>query len=310
MGTCNGSRYLQEQLASIASQTMLPDELIICDDASTDDTLEIAAAFARTVPFQVSLNRNSTRLGIAKNFEKAIRLCSGDVIALADQDDVWKAMKIARMVKEFADNPFCGGIFSDAELIDSSSSPLDRRLWESVPFRPHKDKMERAEFARLLLRQTVATAPTIAFLSKFRNVILPIPAAWMQDAWAIWILALHSSVSFIREPLIMYRIHPTQGMGVPSSSPGARIRAIRSVRQEPYLALIKRLEDVRTHLVNRPALDMPEYLLELDSKIELLRFQSQLSDNRFMRALQIGGALPAYAKYSRGIVSICRDLLM
>ena len=67
--TCNGGRFLAEQLQSIASQTRLPQELVICDDASTDDTVSMIQGFSRTAPFPVKLFQNAERLGPAKNFE-------------------------------------------------------------------------------------------------------------------------------------------------------------------------------------------------------------------------------------------------
>src|SRR5882724_11959920 len=90
MCTYNGAGFLSEQLESIAAQTRLPDELVICDDRSTDESVEIVRNFARHTPFSVRLEMNEENLGSTKNFEKSIGLCQGEIIALADQDDVWR----------------------------------------------------------------------------------------------------------------------------------------------------------------------------------------------------------------------------
>src|ERR1017187_9422113 len=90
----NGSRYLPKQLGSITSQTVRPIELIVYDDASTDETASTIKRFSRSAPFEVRLFQNSHTLGPAKNFEQAIRACNGDVICLADQDDIWRPNKI------------------------------------------------------------------------------------------------------------------------------------------------------------------------------------------------------------------------
>src|SRR5690242_1846918 len=94
MCTFNGARFLPEQLESITAQTRLPDELVICDDRSADESLEIIRAFLDRPPFTVRLEINERNLGSTKNFEKAIGLCQGEIIALADQDDVWFPQKL------------------------------------------------------------------------------------------------------------------------------------------------------------------------------------------------------------------------
>src|SRR5713101_1538304 len=97
MCTYYGARFLQEQLESIAAQTRLPDELVVCDDRSADGSVEIVRNFAKSAPFPVQLEINETNLGAIKNFEKAIGLCEGETIALADQDDIWKPQKLSRL---------------------------------------------------------------------------------------------------------------------------------------------------------------------------------------------------------------------
>src|SRR5882762_9087557 len=94
MCTYNGARYLREQLDSIAAQTRPPSELIVCDDNSLDETREIVAGFAASAPFPVRLGVNEQNLGSIRNFERAIKLCEGDLIALSDQDDVWLPEKL------------------------------------------------------------------------------------------------------------------------------------------------------------------------------------------------------------------------
>jgi glycosyltransferase involved in cell wall biosynthesis len=97
--TYNGEKFLKQQLESIAHQTMLPDELVICDDQSTDQTLEILKEFSARAPFFVDVVSNPKRLGYRENFMKAANLCRGQFIAFSDQDDVWLPQKLARCVE-------------------------------------------------------------------------------------------------------------------------------------------------------------------------------------------------------------------
>lgn len=94
MATYNGAKYLSAQLDSLATQEYLPHELVICDDGSSDDTLQIVERFSEMAPFSVRIYRNPQNLGYADNFFKAARLCSGEWIAFCDQDDVWLPNKL------------------------------------------------------------------------------------------------------------------------------------------------------------------------------------------------------------------------
>lgn len=94
MASFNGSRYIRQQLDSIATQTMPPNEIVVSDDASSDNTCEQVESFARESAIPVKLIRNLTQLGFADNFLQAAINCSGRHIAFADQDDVWLPQKL------------------------------------------------------------------------------------------------------------------------------------------------------------------------------------------------------------------------
>src|SRR6188508_3093988 len=134
MCTCNGERFLAAQLDSIAAQTQPPTELIVCDDASTDRSVEILERFASQTSFPVRIVSNPSQIGVIGNFEQAILLCQGEIISLADQDDVWRADKLATTERALSAAPAAGAMFSNGDLIDASAHSIDRRLWDSVGF--------------------------------------------------------------------------------------------------------------------------------------------------------------------------------
>ncbi len=136
MCTYNGCRFLAGQLESIGQQTTRPSELIICDDGSTDSTAEIVRAFGEEAPFPVRFIRNEVKLGSTKNFEKAILRCSGDAIALCDQDDVWQKDKLEWVARVLESEPDVAGVFSDALLIDENSRPMPGTLWQRLQVTP------------------------------------------------------------------------------------------------------------------------------------------------------------------------------
>jgi glycosyltransferase involved in cell wall biosynthesis len=94
MCTYNGSRFIADRLTSMLAPQRLPDELVVCDDHSSDGTAEKLYTFKARAPFPVRVLVNGRNLGSTKNFEKAISLCEGDIIALSDQDDIWAVNRL------------------------------------------------------------------------------------------------------------------------------------------------------------------------------------------------------------------------
>src|SRR5690606_28186050 len=136
MCTYQGERYLPEQLASVLAQRVLPDSMVIVDDASTDGTVGIAREFAEQAPFPVDVNVNARNLGFARNFERAISLADGEVLVLSDQDDVWMENRLQRIGRVFDEASEVAFVFSDAELVDGELRPLRERLSAAVQFGP------------------------------------------------------------------------------------------------------------------------------------------------------------------------------
>ncbi|WNC30715.1 glycosyltransferase family 2 protein [Thermosynechococcus sp. PKX82] len=126
MATYNGEKYLQEQLDSFLNQTRLPDELVVSDDCSTDSTMQILHDFAKNAPFEVKIYQNEHNLGYARNFENALKLTSGDIIFLSDQDDIWFSEKIEFIINFAQQNTEYLLYMNDAEicLADGNSTKL------------------------------------------------------------------------------------------------------------------------------------------------------------------------------------------
>jgi len=120
MATYNGEKYLQEQLDSFVQQTRLPDELVVSDDGSTDQTMQILHAFAEGAPFEVILHQNEENLGYAGNFNRALELTSGDLVFLSDQDDVWFDHKIEEVERVANQNSRYLFFIHDGELTNAN----------------------------------------------------------------------------------------------------------------------------------------------------------------------------------------------
>lgn len=120
MATHNGAKYLQDQLKSFTAQTRLPDEVIITDDNSDDETCEIIAEFATSAPFQVHWEQNKQKLGYTANFNQALMRTTGDLVFLSDQDDVWFPEKL-KLIESYAlVDPGALVFMNDAALTDAN----------------------------------------------------------------------------------------------------------------------------------------------------------------------------------------------
>ena len=115
----NGGKYLKAQLESFLAQTRLPDELIIIDDGSNDNTLDIIRSFVASAPFSVSWSQNENNLGYSGNFNKALMKTTGDLVFLSDQDDVWFPEKIAHVSTLALAYPQIMVFMNDAALTDA-----------------------------------------------------------------------------------------------------------------------------------------------------------------------------------------------
>jgi len=124
MAVFNGERYLPEQLDSIASQTRLPDEMVIADDASLDDSLGVIRRFSKNAPFPVRLVRHPNNVGILENFYSAFDATTGDIIFYCDQDDVWRTDKIARIMASL--QPGTTLAMHQSEIVGPALEPLHR----------------------------------------------------------------------------------------------------------------------------------------------------------------------------------------
>jgi glycosyltransferase involved in cell wall biosynthesis len=190
MCTFNGKRFLGAQLESIGAQSRPPDELVICDDGSSDGSVELIREFARHAPFPTRLVVNERNLGSTRNFEPAILLCQGKIVALADQDDVWYPHKLEQIDNAFAQSRSIALAFSDADLIDDNTRLLGLRLWATFSF----NRSEQKEFANghalnILAKHPVVTGATMAFRKELFDLITPIPEGHIHDAWISFLLA-------------------------------------------------------------------------------------------------------------------------
>lgn len=321
----NGAKFLPDQLESFLSQTRLPDEVIICDDCSSDESLKLAEEFARKADFTVKVFRNRQNIGLIKNFEKAISLCCGDIIFLSDQDDVWMPQKIELILKEFEKSSEVGLVFSNAELVDEQLTPIGLKL-SDITYTEKIGKLEkRGKFFEELLKRNYITGSTAAFRSIFREKLLPFPEdipELIHDAWIAFVIYVLAEHTFIKEPLVKYRQHSSQQLGLLINNPLSKLSRdgaydyVINVNQTE----IERVEKILNEFRARPSLSEklpqiePAALRILEENQETIKhlknrqsllYQSNKRISSVWREYRSG----RYSKYSGGLKSVAKDLL-
>jgi glycosyltransferase involved in cell wall biosynthesis len=315
MCTFNGQRFLGAQLESIAAQTRPPDELVVCDDASSDGCEQIIREFAQRVTFPIRIVVNETSLGSTKNFEKAISLCSSKLVALTDQDDVWYPHKLIRIEDEFRRSPKVVAVFSDADLIDEHSTPLGASLWDSVNF----NRREQREFSRgraldVLVKHPVVTGAAMAFRMDLAPLMTPIAQGYVHDHWISLLLATRGELRPIAEPLMQYRRHAAQQRGPGPLNLRTRVAQSVLVGADAYHNQIELWDQLRRALTERRN-DLPnaDYAMErIGGKIAHLRHRARLPPTRIARIPSVLWQVLSgnYWRYAMGGKSIAKDLLV
>ena len=304
MCTYNGERFLEEQLASITQQTRLPDELVVCDDGSTDRTVAIVREFAASASWAVRIFENEHNLGSAANFERAIRLCSGDLIALSDQDDIWYPTRLERSEQELTAYAEAGLVFSDADVIDDQDRKQEKTLWHRLGFAGKRERELLDGRYLVLVKHSFVTGATVMFRAGLRERFLPIGAGWIHDEWIAMIAAAFFDLRLIEQPLIRYRMHGSQQVGFVNK---LKKRARGNTRAERHW---HRVEDSAEELQQICDALGQEVLPVYERHLQFLRFRSNLPAPRWAR---LGRVLTHYAQYgvhASGLASGLKDLAL
>lgn len=202
VATYNGATFLLAQLESIVQQTHKPAQIIIIDDASSDDTVSIAHAFAAAHP-EVMVVQNEIRLGYIKNFEKGMLLANTTYVALSDQDDIWVPHKLEKLLAAIGDQMLA---YADSELIDANGYLLHKKM-SSIK--------NQLAYHTPIMYAIGAWAPGHAMLFKKELIdkAVPFPNLVTHDFWLGFVATCYSKVVYVNEPLVHYRQHTQNAIG-------------------------------------------------------------------------------------------------
>ncbi len=307
--TYNGEKFLTEQIESILSQSIPPNEIVICDDKSKDSTLQILENIKNTNPKIIKVHQNRSNLGFIKNFEKALSLCEGEIIFLSDQDDTWHKDKIMKFLDVFQANPNCSYVFSNAKAIDAAGENLGYTLWENIKFDAEAQKQFAEEKqSKILLKHNVVQGAAMAIRSNVKNIVLPFSDFFIHDHWIALILSMlyNNPGILLKESLLNYRMHSGQKLGLDIVKKSwiqrkyVTFRNLFLIHKEEFSNRIAKLEaiDIQISKIKNVSQENKDYIAEL---IHFYKTRNKMySVNKLMRFKLITELLKDgyYTKYS------------
>lgn len=313
MATYNGDAFIEAQLDSILRQTRLPDEIVISDDGSTDNTLAIVTRVKATAPASVSWQvvTHSSPLGVANNFRSAASLATGDLIALADQDDWWVPGKLRTL-----ENTLVGKdallVHSDAELVDEAGNLLGMSVTDSLRMtRGERRGLIAGRGLEQLVRRNLVTGHTVVMRRGVVELAGEIPAGWLHDEWWALIAAAHGRVVFCPEILGHYRQHTINQVGATRSG-FARLMERFGEPQDEFRARHRtRHEGLLGYVTNNES-SLPQGSTRLlRGRIAHYTWQATLPASRLLRVGPIVWRVVTgnYHRFRRGIFDALRDMM-
>ena len=316
--TFNGARFIYEQLQSIAEQSVVPDELVISDDGSSDDTLtvidqalkELAQSIPAFAATRISLLKNSSPLGVTKNFEQAVSATTGDIVVLCDQDDVWLPNKLQHMHAAFASNKKSVFVFGDADLIDAQGQPLGMTLFDGLSLKNSERKgIEAGQAIEVLIKRNIVTGATAGFTRDIAQAALPFPSGWVHDEWLAMVAAIKNSRFVVLEPLLGYRQHGENQIGVKKTNAQVRKQRLTSHGKERNARLLLRAQELAARAPGLETSLRDTALIE--KALAFQQARSRFSKNRIARIPQVMGQVfrGRYFSVSNGPRDVLRDLV-
>ncbi len=315
--THNGAGYVEEQVASIFAQRPAPLELVVGDDASTDETIAIIErvhAAARVAdPLMVTrlvVIRRDPALGTVRNVESTLAACTGDLIALSDQDDVWHEGRLAALTAEFAGDHELLLLHSNAILIDGAGNPLGMTLLDALEASAtERRRLVAGEALPVLLRRSLVTGATMMIRSQLRDLASPFAADWVHDEWLAAVAASVGRMRLLPGALTDYRQHGQNQIGARKPTMDYRWNRLREPRTARAAWLARRTESLAAR---GRALAVDEKIQsELDAKAAHEAARARLPRFPLSRVPGVfnGVIRGRYWRYSRGAIDVLRDLV-
>jgi hypothetical protein len=238
LSTHNGARHLPEQLASLVDQTVRPAELVVRDDGSSDDTLAILQSFATTAPFPVVV-LSGANVGLTESMAEVLGHCTGDLVALCDQDDRWLAPKLERLAAAIDARSERSAAVGDGWLVGRDGDRRPGTTFAALGFTPKRKAQFQTDPIRVLAFRSVLPGHAAVFRRSVVDAALPFPASLSStdlvvfpDRWLSLVAGGLGPVAVIDEPLVAHRQHDAQQTGVDARRIVLAARAARRAARQ------------------------------------------------------------------------------
>ena len=314
LATYNGELFLHDQLVSVLGQSRLPDEIVVSDDQSTDQTLaivrEVLEGPCADAGITLRIISHDTPAGAAANFANALAHCTTDLVALCDQDDVWLPHKLESLAAHFDANPELLMVHSDAELIDEEGRQLGMRVLDSLRItKAERRDLESGHGIHALARRNLVTGQTAMLRRTLVDLAGDIPEGFVHDEW--WALVASSCDALVLDPGVFqhYRQHGRNEIGADKSG-WQRLRERLAESQSSFRARHRtRHEGLAAFLDSNqwPGTDAARQLLK--GRIAHYEWQAGLPRSRWARLMPIKWRYwrGDYRRYRRGLFDAMRD---
>lgn len=309
--TCDGARYLLEQLESLSSQSRRPDEIVVADDASRDESPAIVRAWAARVAIPVRLEINTQRLGCTRNFEYAMSLCTGDVVFPCDQDDVWLPMKLETMTCPFEADPRVLLVHSDAQVVDAGLNVIAESLFGLLRIGAKERAAEdRGDALQVLTRRNIVTGASCAVRRELFERARPFDPGFVHDDWLALHAALLGRLVRIDRPAIKYRQHGRNQIGAPRGGNAMRLKQVWEGRARARASDLRRLEGLARRL-HQLGMDGTPAHAAVHAALSLAQRRTALPAQRLRRVPRVLWWLANgdYFRNARGLRTAIGDLV-
>lgn len=302
MAVYNGENYIREQLDSILNQSVKVDEIIISDDGSSDNTVEIIKQYIyHHENDKIILVINNGIHGFTGNFENAFRCSSADFLFFCDQDDVWKENKVECFLKCAKEYPEYGLYFSNATLTDSQLQSLGQSLWGIYYPEHEKDCMYSVlggeSLVRRLSARNIVTGMSSAVRRDVLQKVFPMHPSLFHDEMIACYCSVNGGFVSINEETAFYRQHGKNSIGIDGS-----MYVADNKRRNNLVGLIK-YSDQNMPIINHLYHKCAEYV-RYDGKqsFAFLRMQYAFLEKIYIsaRSNKIQGAVNLLQLFAKG----------